>query len=114
MLQHIDRILCAERLRIRICKLHHGIGRGLSEVTMEHPADSQSFFEVSACFIMSVQLLAGVCKHDELAHDLLIVHGAADTFEPRFETLLVQIESGFVVVLLTGDDSEIQVYFGDD
>ena len=62
---------------------------------------------------MLLELLARVSQHNELTHDLLIVHtGDASHFE--LEALFMKIESTLVVVLVSGDDSQVQIYLGND
>ena len=81
MLKYIYGILRSVGLLIRICKLNHWVGCRLTEVSMQHSADGKSFLEVGASLVGLVNFLRCVGEHDELAHNLVVVHASFDTFK---------------------------------
>ena len=113
MLQNVDCVLRSERQLVRVGQLDHGIGCRLREVPIQHSADGQGFLEVAASFVMLLQLLGRVGQQDKLTHDLLIVHAAFQALELLLEALLVQVERGLVIVLMLGDDAEVQINLSD-
>lgn len=58
---------------------------------------------------MQVQLLGGVGEHDELTHDLFIVHVTAEGLQFVLQTFLVKVKRFLVVLQLARDDGQVQV-----
>ena len=76
---------------------------------MQHSADGKSLLKVGASLVGLVNLLRCVGEHDELAHDLVVVHASFDAFKFVLETLLVQIKGSLVLIGVRCDYSQVQI-----